>query len=121
MAGKRRGAIPNKSIVEALYKAGGNMSSAARLLGMTRAGLFKRIKKSAELAAAHDDAREVNLDAAEDSLMSAVRAGEGWAVCFYLKCQGKGRGYVERQEIKVEDVPMPTSVLISVQDGRKHE
>jgi hypothetical protein len=28
----------------------------------------------------------------------AVRRGEPWAVCFTLKCLGKDRGYVERQE-----------------------
>jgi hypothetical protein len=27
-----------------------------------------------------------------------VLAGEPWAVCFYLKCQAKDRGYIERTE-----------------------
>ena len=38
------------------------------------------------------------MDLAESALKRAVLAGEGWAVCFALKCQGKNRGYVERVE-----------------------
>jgi len=38
------------------------------------------------------------LDNAESVLYKAVLNGEAWAVCFFLKCQGKSRGYIERQE-----------------------
>ena len=37
---------------------------------------------------------------AELALYKAIQDGEGWAVCFYLKTQGKQRGYIERQEIE---------------------
>lgn len=33
------------------------------------------------------------LDHAESSLQKAVLKGEAWAVCFFLKTQGKSRGY----------------------------
>ena len=36
---------------------------------------------------------------AENSLFEAIRRGEAWAVCFYLKCMAKDRGYVERAEL----------------------
>ena len=31
--------------------------------------------------------------------MSELEAGDAWAICFYLKTQGKNREYVERQEV----------------------
>src|SRR5262249_17341747 len=36
----------------------------------------------------------------ENVLYEAALRGEAWAVCFYLKCQAKDRGYVERQETR---------------------
>ena len=39
--------------------------------------------------------RESPLDNAESALDDAVDKGEGWAVCFLLKCLGRDRGYVE--------------------------
>jgi hypothetical protein len=36
------------------------------------------------------------LDNVESALYTAALAGEAWAVCFFLKTQGKARGYVER-------------------------
>jgi hypothetical protein len=32
-----------------------------------------------------------------------VLAGEAWAVCFYLKCQARDRGYIEKQELDVTE------------------
>ena len=39
---------------------------------------------------------------AELSLFKAIQTGEAWAVCFYLKTQGKDRGYVERYETQLD-------------------
>ena len=41
----------------------------------------------------------MNLDVAETALLAAVAKGEAWAVCFYLKCKGKARGWTERAEV----------------------
>ena len=55
------------------------------------------------VAAALREERETTTDAAEAALFQAIANGEAWAVCFYLKTQGKGRGYVERTEISGPD------------------
>jgi hypothetical protein len=57
------------------------------------------IEKSPALVSVQRDAREGMLDDAESALYRAVIQGEAWAVCFLLKTQGKGRGYIERQEL----------------------
>ena len=48
------------------------------------------------------EATEQALDIAEESLITAVKAGEAWAVCFLLKTRGKKRGYTERQEASIQ-------------------
>lgn len=93
---------PDKMIAKALEAAMGNISVAARAMGYSRSNLHLRIHKSPALQQMMRDQRETMTDNAESSLNRAILGGEGWAVCFYLKCQGKARGYVERQEIHQE-------------------
>jgi hypothetical protein len=92
---------PTKADAEAaLYEALGNVTVAARLLGLDPQALRSRIRKGswADLAPVLADAREQALDVAEEKLMTAVRVGEPWAVQFYLKTQGQERGYGDRVE-----------------------
>jgi hypothetical protein len=88
-----------EEVMEMLETCGGNISFTARKLGIARRTLYYRIQKSPTLKAALEDARETALDNAESALQSAVLAKEAWAVCFTLKTIGKGRGYVERNEV----------------------
>jgi hypothetical protein len=88
-----------EKVQEALESCSGNISFAARKLGCARRTLYYKIQASTTLKAALEDARETALDNAESALQSAVLAKEAWAVCFTLKTIGKGRGYVERNEV----------------------
>jgi len=45
------------------------------------------------------EAREALLDLAESELMKGIKAGVPSDRYFFLKCQGKARGYVERAEV----------------------
>ena len=102
----------------ALLKNYGNVSAAARALGVGHPTLFDRIKKNERLQKAREIAEEQALDMAEHSLLKAVRAGEGWATCFMLKTKGKKRGYVERQELtNAPDNPFTVSILGPVMGG----
>lgn len=85
-------------IVEALNQSNGLISLAARRIGCDRATIYNYRKRFPEVAQAITDQREQMTDVAELSLFNQVKNGEAWAVCFYLKTQGKERGYVERQE-----------------------
>lgn len=84
-----------KSISDALRKNRGMVAVAARNLGCARSTIYDWMEAHPELKTMLDDEREVMTDVAELSLYKQVQDGQGWAVQFYLKTQGKGRGYVE--------------------------
>lgn len=88
--------------VEALLAHYGNVSAAARVLGVSHGTLWDRIKRSERLQEAKRDAEEQTLDLAESGLVSAVKDREAWAICFLLKTRGKKRGYIEKQEQSVQ-------------------
>jgi hypothetical protein len=98
---KKKGdySYPNSVIIDALRKTHGLVFAAAKIVGCTGETIKKRIEADPEVKVAALEARELKIDFAESKLMQAVDAGEGWAVCFFLKTQAKDRGYVERQEM----------------------
>lgn len=89
----------SKQIIEALDANGGFTSKAAEVLGMTYQAVNRRINKNEKIKAAYNAIKESHLDFAESKLMSLIKGGNLGAICFYLKCQGKHRGWVERQEV----------------------
>lgn len=92
--------LTDRAVAKALHDTHGNISAAARALGVARHTISDRIQKDPALAQYVIDARESRVDRAEDALGSAVDAKEGWAVCFTLKTLGKSRGYIERSEVE---------------------
>ena len=109
---RARNKRPTKEILEAqmlgltrdaIVNAGGNLAEAAKALDINRRTIYKRLEKYQGLVEELTDVRESTLDLAESKLMAAVTKGEPWAICFKLKCHGKGRGYIERQEITGKD------------------
>ena len=57
------------------------------------------------------DLEEKNLDLSEDVIFTARKAGNISAAMFHLKCKGKARGWIERQEITgAEGVPLHSGV-----------
>lgn len=87
-------------IIKAIRDARGLIAVAARKLDVDRQTIYNRMKQSAKVRDAVEEARDFTTDVAEAKLFQAIEAGEAWAVCFYLKCQAKGRGYVEKQQVE---------------------
>jgi hypothetical protein len=85
-------------VIEALQRTDGNISAAATLLRCSRSTVHTYIKTSERVAEALREVRERWGDVAEGKLREAVERGESWAICFFLKCQFKARGYIERPE-----------------------
>ena len=81
----------------------GNIAAVARSFGVTRKAIYDRIHKSAKLRKALIESRETMLDNAETELYDQALDGNTTALIFFLKTQGKIRGYVERQEITGKD------------------
>jgi uncharacterized protein YjcR len=94
---------PSKDIIEqAIVKAYGNISLASKSLDVEPKTLRKWVQEE-DLQQAVIEGRNSRLDFAESMLDKAMANENMTAVIFYLKTQGKDRGYVERQEITGKD------------------
>ncbi len=89
-------ALSEKPLAEAIRAARGNLSTVAKRFQVTRQAVQNYISRRPKLKEVMSEARESMLDMVESSLYKACRKGQGWAVCFFLKTQGKDRGYIER-------------------------
>lgn len=96
MAGKERYTVAQ--VIDALRKTKGMKGPAARILDCSWTAVDGYEKRHPSVQQVIREERESMTDVAELSLARAIQNGEAWAVCFYLKTQGKERGYVERQE-----------------------
>jgi len=94
---------PDRSVIEqAIVKAFGNLSAASKSLGVDRVSLYKWIEQDG-LEQAVVEGRNSRLDFVEGKLDQKIDGGDTTAIIFFLKTQGKSRGYVERQEITGAD------------------
>lgn len=94
--GGRKPILDAELVAAALAELQGNVAATAKRFGVARQSVQAIIDKRPSLQKVCHDAREGMLDHAESSLYRAVINGEAWAVCFFLKTQGKKRGYVEK-------------------------
>jgi hypothetical protein len=112
--------IKKDAMIQALTKSLGNVSEAALAVGMCRETHYAWLKDDAEYSAAVASLKNVALDFAESQLKKLMEGAERQAlthdgeivtikdapntsaIIFYLKTQGKGRGYIERSELSTE-------------------
>ena len=95
--------ITNEEVIEALNKSGGFVTYAAKQLGVTYQAINWRIKHNQELQDIVEAHRQGYLDMGETKLLKALKDNQPWAICFFLKCQGKERGYIERTQLTGKD------------------
>lgn len=100
----RRGATIEQ-IISVLEKNGGYIVRSAKALGISHSSLSLRIKKSKRLQDALYVIKESQLDLAESKLITKIREKDLGAICFYLKTQGKKRGYIEKAEFELSSDP----------------
>lgn len=93
--------LAKRSVKASIAKYFGNISAVARSFGVSRNAVYNFVKiKHPEMWAYVEEQRQVWLDDAESELRrQAMEDGNTTALIFFLKTQGKGRGYTERQEI----------------------
>jgi hypothetical protein len=97
-----------EQVIAALHKTRGMVYLAADELHCSPKTVYNYINRYAAVrtVVAHEDGRVD--DTAELGLASAILRGEPWAITFRLKTKGKGRGYVERNEIVFPDIQQMT-------------
>ena len=121
MANKEK--YTKEQISKALWDANGFISKTARNLGCTDKTIYNYFKKYPELQDNCEFIRNYNLDLAESELVKLIKKGNLGAICFYLKCQGKKRGYFERVQVAGDkDEPLEVNVnkkvIDKMEDGR---
>ncbi len=93
-------ALTVKQIEEQITAKRGNFAAVARVLGVTRTAIARRVAKSERLQQVTEEARATMLDKAENVLYSRALEGHTAELIFFLKTQGKARGYTEKQVIE---------------------
>lgn len=88
-----------QQLIDTLRTTRGMVTLAARTLRCSRDTIYEYAHRYPEVQAALDDERAYTTDVAEIALFNAIQSGEAWAVQFYLRTQGKPRGYVDRLEL----------------------
>ena len=95
-------------MIAALEQTLGVVTTACKVVGIDRTTHYEWIKTDPEYKTAVDELDNVALDFAESKLHKRIEAGDTTAVIFYLKTKGKNRGYIERQEHRIQsDVLLP--------------
>lgn len=94
--------IKKKSLLEALEKSLGIVSTACKKVGISRRTYYNWYNNDSVFKAAVDDINEMALDYAESKLHGLIKDSNVAAILFYLKTKGKSRGFIERNEVAVE-------------------
>lgn len=68
--------------------------------------MYKWIKEE-DLQEVVNQGRDERLDLAESKLDEKIDNGDTTALIFFLKTQGKLRGYTEKQELEIDDKNKP--------------
>ncbi len=85
---------------QAITATRGNILAAAANLKCSRKAVYDKIKKYPKLQIVVDSQREEMLDFAEAKLYQQIRNDNLTAIIFFLKTQGRGRGYSSRLELE---------------------
>jgi hypothetical protein len=101
-------------IIKAIHESHGLVTKAASAAGVTYRTVLRYINDYPSVAEAVETAREQMLDFAESKLYQLISEGDKTAIIFYLKTQGKCRGYIERQEVTGENGSPITPPVINV-------
>ena len=101
---------------DALRKAAGNVTMAARGLDINRTSLHDRITKSPELQQVLQEEREALVDMAESALRAEVLERNMTAIIWTLKAspEAKRRGWSERHELGGPDGGPVTIAVVNV-------
>ncbi len=90
--------VTEEAAEDALKACDGNISAAARLLGVRRSKFKERVDRTPSLVLLLSELKDEVVDAAEGNFFKAAKSGDLIASKFILTTIGKDRGYVTRVE-----------------------
>lgn len=97
--------VKKNAVIQALEKTLGVVTPACQKAGISRDTFYEWFNKDEEFRKAVKATKDIALDFTENELLKQIKEGDTTAIIFYLKTQGKNRGYVERQESVVSVNP----------------
>jgi hypothetical protein len=92
--------ILKKNMIEALEKSLGIVTTACRMVGISRETHYRWLREDEAYKEAVEGIADIALDFVESKLHKQIEEGEVSSTIFYLKTKGKKRGFVEKQEIE---------------------
>ena len=92
-----------ETVIRALTEYKGMVYLTANVLRCAPQTIYNYIERYPSVRAAWEAQHGEVGDIAELKLYHAITHGEHWAIAFYLRTKGKGRGYTERQEVTGAD------------------
>ena len=87
-----------KAFLVALKASANNVSKACQKCKISRATFYVWCDTNKDFKNEVDYLKESVIDLAEEELMKKIKKGDTTALIFFLKTQGKSRGYIEREE-----------------------
>ena len=108
-----------KAFVKAMGEVMGNITLACRAVGITRQTYYNWIDKDPEFRKECDSVNEEAIDFVENKLFSRINDNDTTAIIFYLKTKGKGRGYIEKQDIEMFGSVERPVIVFDDEDGRE--
>ena len=101
MARKSTVSTRKKDMIEALKSSLGVVTTASKKANIERTTHYKWLAQDDKYAEQVEAIKDIALDFAESQLHKRMQNGSDTAIIFYLKTQGKKRGYIEKQQIEV--------------------
>ncbi len=99
--------IIKKAMLDALEKSLGIVTTATKIVGISRQAHYNWLIDDQEYKQAVNDIQDIVLDFAESKLHKQIDGGDTTATIFFLKTKGKKRGYIERTEIELQQSRLP--------------
>jgi len=105
-----------KAFLSVYKKKSINIGDSCIAAGISRMAFENWRARDASFAAALKEIEEQLIDYTENKLLTKIKSGNLTAMIFFLKCKGKHRGWIERQEVTGRD---GKGLMDGVVDSRK--
>ena len=89
-----------KEFIKLYAKKACNITETCRCCNIDRQTYYNWREKDKEFDAELKHVEEGLIDFAETQLVKNIKDGKETSLIFFLKCKGKKRGYIEKQEIE---------------------
>ena len=110
-----------KKMINALEQSLGIVSTACKMVGISRKTHYEWIKIDEAYKEACEDANELAIDFAESALHRQIGNDNPTSTIFYLKTKGKKRGFVEKTEIEHSGAIESTVTTFALPENSRDE